>query len=183
MASPARPGTLEVVDRDGRDTHAVGTAGGPEGPCPVCDASPTVLVGVRHPMMRRWTTDLLDADHGCWAVAQPRPAELLADAIERTRPALVVVDSADFPACCQAALAAIPPGRVIVIGPEPDTAYQRLALSRGAGGWVCRDHVGEELSTAMRAALGCRHRPCPPGATPRGDLRTEEHRERLEQLR
>ena len=119
--------------------------------------------------MRRWTIDLLDAEHGCWTAEQPRPGEFLADAIQRTRPALIVVDSADFPACCQAALAAVPLGRVIVIGPEPDAAYRRLALSHGAGGWVCRDHVGEELSTVMRAALGCRHRPCPPGATAHRD--------------
>ena len=167
MAGPARFGTLDGVDRDGRETHLISTGEAPEDRCPVCDASPTVLVGVRHPVMRRWTIDLLDAEHGCWFVEQPRPAELLADAIERTRPALIVVDSADFPACCQAALAAVPLGRVIVIGPEPDAAYRRLALSHGAGGWLCRDHVGEELSTVMRAALGCHHRPCPPGATPR----------------
>ncbi len=144
-----------------------GTGQASEDTCPVCDAAPTVLVGVRHPVMRRWTIDLLDSEHGCWIVEQPRPGELLADAIERMRPALIVVDSADFPACCQAALAAVPLGRVIVIGPEPDTAYRRLALSHGAGGWLCRDHVGEELSTVMRAALACRHRPCPPGTRPR----------------
>ncbi|HEX6236878.1 MAG TPA: hypothetical protein VFZ68_06775 [Acidimicrobiales bacterium] len=150
------------MDGDGPETHLSGTGEAPDDACPVCDASPAVLVGVRHPVMRRWTIDLLDAEHGCWIVEQPRPGELLAEAIERTRPALVVVDSADFPGCCQAALAAVPHGRVVVVGPEPDAAYRRLALSHGAGGWVCRDHVGEELSTAMRAALGCRHRPCPP---------------------
>lgn len=173
MARPGPAWHARRVDRHGRETHLTGAGEAPEGACPVCDASPTVLVGVRHPVMRRWTIDLLDGEHGCWLVEQPRPAELLADAIERTRPALIVVDSADFPACCQAALAAVPLGRVIVIGPEPDAAYRRLALSHGAGGWLCRDHVGEELSTVMRTALGCRHRPCPPGTTPRRDAATD----------
>lgn len=129
----------------------------------MCDASPSVLVGIRHSAMRRWTIDLLAAEHGCWTVEEPRRGELLASAIGRGQPALVIVDSVDFPACCLAALRALPPERVIVVGPEPDRAYRRRALAQGAGGWVCRDHVGEELSAAMRAALGCRHAPCWPG--------------------
>ena len=130
----------------------------------MCDESPTVLVGIRHPVMRHWTIDLLETEHGCWTVAAPRPGELLAGAIARSQPDLVVVDEADFPACCRAALDALAPERVVVIGPEPDAAYRAHALANGAGGWVCRDHVGEELGTAMRLALGCRHAPCPPGA-------------------
>jgi DNA-binding NarL/FixJ family response regulator len=128
--------------------------------CAVCDASPTVLVGIRHRAMRRLTIDLLAAEHGCWAVEQPGPGELLAGAIARSEPDLVVVDSVDFPACCQAALRNLPPERVVVIGPEPDAGYRRRALALGAASWICRDHIGEQLSTEMRAALGCRHAPC-----------------------
>jgi DNA-binding response OmpR family regulator len=135
-------------------------------PCPACDRVPTVLVAIRHPVMRRWTGELLAAEHGCWAVVQPRAGEMLVDAIDRAHPDLVIVDSVDFPACCQAALRALPSERVIVIGPEPDRAYRSRALALGAGGWVCRDHVGEELSGAMRAALGCGDHPCGPGAPP-----------------
>mgnify|MGYP003135159510 CR=1 FL=1 len=109
--------------------------------CPVCDATPVVLVALRHPVLR-------------------------VDAIGRTRPDLVVVDDSDFPSCCQAALDRMPPERVMVVGPEPDTAYRSLALANGAGGWVCREQVGDDLSGAMRAALGCRHDPCPPGESP-----------------
>ena len=158
---PKRPAvaTMErVVHRSETPTDAEE----PNEDCPVCDRSPTVLVGIRHPVMRRWTIELLDADHGCWTVAQPRAGELLVDAIERNHPELVVVDSADFPACCQARLDALPPDRVVVIGPEPDRAFRDQAFARGAGGWVCRDHIGEELSAVMRAALGCQHQPCPP---------------------
>lgn len=134
--------------------------------CPVCDATPVVLVALRHPVMRRWTEELLASEHGCWNVAQTDGVELLADAIARIRPDLVVVDDSDFPSCCQAALDRMPPERVMVVGPEPDTAYRALALANGAGGWVCREQVGDDLSSAMRAALGCRHDPCPPGGPP-----------------
>lgn len=129
----------------------------------MCDRSPSVLVAIRHPVMRRFTGELLAAEHGCWTVTEPGRGEMLADAIQRTRPALVIVDSIDFPTCCQAALRTLPPEHVIVIGPEPDQAYRARALALGAGGWVCRDHVGDELSAAMRAALGCRHHPCASG--------------------
>ncbi len=134
--------------------------------CPVCDATPVVLVALRHPVMRRWTEELLATEHGCWEVARMDGGELLVDAIARIRPDLVVVDDGDFPSCCQAALDRMPPERVMVVGPEPDTAYRSLALANGAGGWVCREQVGDDLSSAMRAALGCHHDPCPPGESP-----------------
>lgn len=153
----------------------------PHEPCPVRDRSPTVLVAIRHPVMRRWTSELLTSEHGCWTVRKPGSGEMLADAIRRTRPDLVIVDSIDFPACCQAALRTLSPEQVIVIGPEPDRAYRARALALGAGGWVCRDRVGDELSAAMQAALGCHHRPCargsptadqqPHGSLTSGDLR------------
>ncbi len=130
--------------------------------CPVCDGSPTVLVGIRHLIMRRLTIDLLVREHGCWKVEQPSAGELLAEAITRTHPDLVVIDSVDFPDRCLAALHALPPERVVVVGPEPDPSYRDRALTQGAGGWVCRDRVGDELSVAMRSALGCRHAPCMP---------------------
>lgn len=140
----------------------------PQEPCPVCDGSPTVLVAIRHPVMRRWTGELLGAERGSWTVIEPRSSEMLADAIRRVRPALVIVDSIDFPACCQAALRTLPPEHVIVIGPEPDRAYRSRALALGAGGWVCRDHVGDELTAAIRTAIGCRHHPSAPGSPSAG---------------
>lgn len=133
--------------------------------CPVCDGMPTILVGIRHSAMRRWTIGLLAADHGYWSAVEPAAGELLADAIARTQPDLVVVDSVDFPDCCRATLDALPPDRGIVIGPEPDRAYRCRALTDGARGWVCRDEIGEELSATMRTALGCRDALCLPSPT------------------
>lgn len=127
--------------------------------------------------MRRWTIELLKTEHGCWTVVQPRVGEMLVDAIGRSQPELVVVDSVDFPACCRAALDALPPERVIVIGPEPDHAFRDQAVARGAGGWVARDHIGEEVSGAMRGALGCPHQPCPPSPARRAAVESGVERE------
>jgi DNA-binding NarL/FixJ family response regulator len=79
---------------------------------------------------------------------------------------VVVVDTVDFPACCHAALNSLPPERVIVVGPEPDAAYRTAAVSLGAGGWVSRDRIGDELASAVRTALGCPRDRCPEGTAP-----------------
>lgn len=115
---------------------------------------PVVLGAIRHPTMRRWSNELLAGDPERWTVAEPEPDELLVDAIARTKPEVVVVDTVDFPACCLAALDALPPGHVVVIGPEPDPGYRSAALAQGAAAWVSREHVGEELVAAVHAALG-----------------------------
>jgi DNA-binding NarL/FixJ family response regulator len=128
---------------------------------PVGDAIPIILVALRHSVMRRWTSELLTADFRS-RVVEPISGELLIDAIARTQPDLVVVDSVDFASCCLAALDGrtvrpprLPPDRVVVIGPEPDPLYRSRALNGGAGGWVCRDEIGEKLGVAIRDVLGC----------------------------
>ena len=120
-----------------------------------------VLVALTHPLMCRWTRDLLTTNEGCWTTVARHPGELVATAMERTDPDVVVVDSLDFPSCCRAALDALPEERVIVIGPEPDGAYRKVALAQGAGGWVSRDHLAGDLSTALWELVGCGHRACP----------------------
>ncbi|MBF6557848.1 MAG: hypothetical protein IVW52_17170 [Acidimicrobiales bacterium] len=102
--------------------------------------------------MRELSCELLKRELG-WAVAEVAPSEMLVDAIERERPDLIVVDAGDFPACCQAAFERFPRDRVIVIGPEPDDGYRTLALAEGAGSWVARECVGEELVAQLRALL------------------------------
>lgn len=133
----------------------------PSAGCPFQQTLPVILDAIRHPVMRRWSHALLDADRGCWTVAQPVSGEMLADAITRAQPDVVIVDTVDFPACCHAALDALPPGHVVVIGPEPDLAYRSVAMAQGAAGWVSRDHVGDELGPAVRRALGCPYDVCP----------------------
>ena len=142
----------------------------PDGPstsalmCPVCDGTPRVLVAIRHPAMRTYTRELLQREYGCWVATEVNTGEL-SEAIARHQPDLIVADTGDFPACCRRALEAFPRERVIVIGPEPDLSYRHAALAQGAGGWISRDRVGEELGSEMRRMLGCIHGPCPAGAS------------------
>jgi DNA-binding NarL/FixJ family response regulator len=137
--------------------------------CPVCDGSPRILVVMRHPAMLRFTRELLERECGCWVATEASSGPSLAMAIERLAPDLAVVDYADFPACCLARVAQLPPERVIVIGPEPDTAYRAAALLRGAGSWIARDDVADLLASEMRRLLGCAHDPCPPTGAPQRD--------------
>jgi CheY-like chemotaxis protein len=131
--------------------------------CPVCEGRPHVLVVMRHPTMLRFTQELLERECGCWVATEVRSGPALARTLERTVPDLLVVDAADFPSCCLAALDGIARERVIVIGPEPDPGYRDVALAHGAGAWLARDEVADRLSSEMRRVLGCRHDPCPPG--------------------
>ena len=131
--------------------------------CPVCDGTPRVLVAMTHPAMLRFTRQLLERECGCWVASEAHRGAILAMAVDETSPDLVVIDAADFPACCLAALDRIPRERVIVIGPEPDHAYRDAALANGAAAWVARDEVADRLGAEMRRVLGCRHDPCPPG--------------------
>ena len=133
---------------------------GPGNVCPVCAGRPQVVVAVAHRAMRALIVDLLAAEHGCWAVSAVAGMAGLVGAIT-TQPDLVVVDAADFAACCCGLLGSFPLDRVVVIGPEPDPAYRRATLDRGAGAWLSRDLVADELSAALRLALDCSHGPVP----------------------
>lgn len=137
-----------------------------DGPCPVCDGEPRVVVVMQHPAMLRFTRDMLERECGCWVATEVRTGPALAAALERLTPDLLVIDAIDFPACCLSALAHISRDRVIVIGPEPDPAYQEVALRGGAAGWLPRDDVADRLGSEMRRVLGCRHDPCPSGHNP-----------------
>lgn len=130
--------------------------------CPVCDGEPRVLLVIAHPTMRRLTRAMLEREFACWIGVEVHMGEALADAVERQHPDLVVLDAGDFPHCCRRTLNLIPPSRMIVIGPEPDESYRSVALGGGAGAWLPRDLVGDQLAAAMRAVLGCVHDPCPP---------------------
>lgn len=144
--------------------HGPVDPGGQE-PCPVCDGQPRVLVAMQHPSMLRFTRELLERECGCWVATEAHTGAALARTVDRVIPELLVIDAADFPACCFAAIAHIPRDRIIVIGPEPDPAYRAAALRSGAGGWLAREEVADRLGAEMRRVLGCIHDPCPPGRT------------------
>lgn len=138
-------------------------------PCPVCDGAPRVLLVIAHPAMRRFTRALLEREFGCWIAAEARADDALAHAAVRDCPDLLVVDTSDYPGCCKSMLDHIPGPRVIVIGPEPDDSYRAAALMSGAGAWLPRDRVGDDLAAEMRRVLGCVHGPCPPTNSRRSD--------------
>ena len=130
-------------------------AAGP--PCAECQRGATVLVAIRHRPMRRLTRQVVQHDLPVCRVEEQADAELLVDAVRRVNPTVLIVDTGDFPACCEMALAAFPPERVIVISPEPEAAYEAVALSGGAGASLPRDRISHDLQLGLRSVLGCRH--------------------------
>ena len=136
---------------------------GAEEACPVCRGRPRVLLVMAHRAMRDLTCELLEREFGCWVATDVRPGEALGSTLDRLAPDLLVIDAAGFPVSCLDALEHIRPGRIIVVGPEPDPAYRETALAGGAGGWLPRDRVAEELGPEMRRVLHCTHAPCPAG--------------------
>ena len=117
----------------------------------------SVLVAIRHPVMRRYTRELLERQCRCWLVTEVADDELLADVLNRRRPDVLLVDTGDFPACCRTALDAWPPERTIVIGPEPEAAYRAAAVRLGAGAWLPRDRLVDDLDAALHRLVGLSH--------------------------
>lgn len=132
-----------------------------------------MLVAVAHPTVRQLTVELLEREHSCWRIEPLDSPSDLARTLTSTRPDLVVVDAADFPRCCRDALDGFPRERVVVVGPEPDAAYERAARRAGAGAWLARDRLAEDLSAATRTALGCSHAGRPDGPVGHCDRRHE----------
>ncbi len=128
--------------------------------CPVCNGRPRVLVALSHPMMRRFTLELLERDHACWDAHGLDDDDVLR-AVQHGCADLVILDASTFSTCHCADACEFPCGRMVVVGPERDLDYRAVVLGHGAGGWVARDDVAEQLSAAMRQALGCTHRVCP----------------------
>ena len=129
--------------------------------CPVCAGTPSVAVAVAHRGLQKLIVELLERDHACWQVDAITDRADLAHRIAASPLDVVIVDASDFPRCCRELLGSFPAQRVVVIGPEPDPAYEHAARAGGAGAWLASDRVGEDLSDCMRDALGCTHAPCP----------------------
>ncbi len=115
---------------------------------------PSVVVAVPHRAMRELIVELLNRDRDHWVVsAVENLSELDSNAL--SSPDLVIVDTADFAGCCRRLPATLALARVVVIGPEPDPAYRHAALHCGAGAWLSRERVAEELCDALRSAKAC----------------------------
>ena len=132
-------------------------------PVEVCNGwagRPRVVVAVPHRAMREFIVELLNRDRDQWAVAAVGSVSELDDN-SSSYPDLVIVDIADFAGCCRRLPATLALARIVVIGPEPDRAYRDAALQCGAGAWLSREHVAEELCDALRAAHACACEPHP----------------------
>lgn len=135
--------------------------------CQVCDGTPRVLIVMRHSAMLGFTRELLERAFGCWVATEASVGPELCERLRRDPPDVMIVDAAEFPVACQSTLVGFPRERVIVIGPEPDASYRAAILADGAGAWLPREQVGEDLSRELRRVLGCGHDPCPPGGVER----------------
>lgn len=120
-----------------------------------------MVVVVAHRGMRALIVDLLARDGGRWVVSTIDGVAELDKQSPNIRDLLLVVDTADFDACCRQLPASFPIHHVVVIGPEPDLAYRQAALRRGAGAWLSRERVAEELHDCLCSALGCACGPHP----------------------
>ena len=145
----------------GFEPHDVEVTTTPVVACGVSADRLHVVVAVAHRAMRTLIVDLLHHDHVQWAVSAIDSPSQLGDAV-LSNPDLVILDTADFAACCCELPRSFALGRIVVIGPEPDKAYRQVALRCGAGAWLSREHGGEELSSALLASLTCSHVSLPP---------------------
>lgn len=137
---------------------------------PVAGPSPVILVAISHPTMKALTAELLERDGACRVTGVTGDDEELGVAIDRHHPQLVVIDTARFPGSCREALRHFPAGQMIVIGPEPGHEYRAAALAAGAGAWIARERIGDELVLAVRRLLAGRDPP-PPERLPTGSAR------------
>lgn len=112
----------------------------------------TVLVAIHHLLVRDLAREVLQQGGTCSTVT-PEDGEMLADALARCAPDLLVVDTGDFPACCREALRSFPRDRVVVVGPEPADDYYHSAIGLGAGAWISRDALADDLLTRVLALL------------------------------
>ena len=98
-----------------------------------------------HPTMRRYVCDLIEQGCRCWlATSSPEPVQL-GHIVATLHPDVVVLESSTFPACCSGTSDVFPVEHVVVVGPYPDDAYRDAALAAGAGAWIPRDGLSNQL--------------------------------------
>lgn len=147
-----------------------GQVAGLDTPRPAGEPGRCILVAIGHGRMRALTCELLERSCGCNVAGVATGGQRLAEAMHGFHPDLVVLDTGQFPDGWRAALSRFPSERVIVIGPEPSDAYRAAALAGGAGGWVARDRVGEDLGAEVCRVLSLAAPPPRRGAHSGGSL-------------
>lgn len=112
---------------------------------------PCVLIAIAHPVMRRLIRQLLNRENDGWAAILLDTD--LAAALLASRPDLLVLDSADLFRFGSDGLNGFPKSHIVVVGPEADVDYRNVTAGRGAGAWVARDELADDLAPAMRRVL------------------------------
>ena len=126
--------------------------------CLACTGTPTVAVGVEHEALRQLIVALLSRDAVTWDVC-PCSLRDIAHTATANEADVAIVATAGFPASCGDLLDVFPANKLVVIGPEPENAYERAARAAGAGAWIARDRIAEDLRSALRTVLGCTRGP------------------------
>ena len=120
---------------------------------------PCVLIAIAHPVMRRLIRQLLNRENDGWAVILLDTD--LATALLESRPDLLVLDSVDLVRFGSDGLSSFPKSHIVVVGPEADVDYRNVTAGRGAGAWVARDELADDLAPAMRRVLAKQTAPTP----------------------
>ena len=115
------------------------------------------MVIVAHRAMRDLIVELLDHDRDDWAVSAAASVSELDHAADR-QPNLIIIDTADFAAVRRLLPPTVSLSGIVVIGPEQHPAYRDAALALGAGGWLSRENVAEDLGDTLRSACSGRGR-------------------------
>lgn len=126
--------------------------------CLACTGTPSVAVGVEHEALRQLIVALLSRDDVTWDVCPCSLREMTHTATANEADVAIVATSG-FPASWGDLLDVFPADKVVVIGPEPGSGYERAARAAGAGAWIARDRIGEDLRSALRTVLGCNRGP------------------------
>ena len=127
-----------------------------------CGLHPCVLIAIAHPVMRRLIRELLNRENDGWAAILLDTD--LATALLAFRPDLLVLDSVDLSRFGSDGLDGFPKSRIVVVGPEADVDYRNVTAGRGAGAWVARDELADDLAPAMRRVLAKQTAPPPNGS-------------------
>jgi hypothetical protein len=112
-----------------------------------------------HRALRHLVLELLEEDHVRWQLHEVADRCDLAAVVISAEPDLVVLADRDLSWCLEV-LPNFAPHRVVIIGPEPDPAYEHAARRAGVGAWLPSDRVAEDLIVSMHRVLGCTHDPC-----------------------
>lgn len=126
----------------------------------------SILLADDHPVILRGLRDLFEAHENMRVVGQESDGSKIAEAVERLKPAVLVLDlmmpGASGVEIIRQVVRQSPDTRIVVLSMHSNVAYVREALRAGAIGYVLKCADGEELVRAVREAVAGRRYLSPP---------------------